>query len=471
MNALRVSFLGVAGLLVGACSSSSGGGFSDSGASTGSDTSSGTQVGSTSGTTGSITGTSSGTGGVGSTGFGTDTSSGSITGTGSGSTSGSGTGAGSGTGTGETTGSGTGTGTGGTTGSGTGTGTGGTTGSGTGTGASTGSGTGTGTSGSTGSATRTGSGTISASGLPSPTTTGVAKPSGTAGGLKVLPWAGFTGAVSFTLDDANQCQISDYSTLEGLGVHFTFFLIGMKISTNQSGWAQALKDGHEAANHTWDHMTISQSNVDQGASTIQSSLGVRPYSFAAPNGTNGSGGYEPFAEKAHLMDRGVEDGLYMPDNSSGLDQYNSPGFIPAQDEPASMMETEISSARTAGAWRVFTVHGFEGSESSGVYQPLNLSDFVSTVQYATGLGDMWVDSFGTVGAYWLGKTAFDKTTPTTSGTSQTWKWTLPANYPPGKYLRVTVTGGTLTQNGTTLQWNTHGYYEISLDAGSLTLSP
>jgi len=60
---------------------------------------------------------------------------------------------------------------------------------------------------------------------------------------------------------------------------------------------------------------------------------------------------------------------------------------------------------------------------------------------------------------------------TTSGSDQTWTWTLPAHFPPGKCLRVTADGGTLKQGGTPLVWDPHGYYEVSLDAGALTLSP
>jgi hypothetical protein len=48
---------------------------------------------------------------------------------------------------------------------------------------------------------------------------------------------------------------------------------------------------------------------------------------------------------------------------------------------------------------------------------------------------------------------------------------LPAHFPPGKYLRVNVTGGTLTQKGAPLPWDPHGYYEVALDAGALTLAP
>jgi hypothetical protein len=36
---------------------------------------------------------------------------------------------------------------------------------------------------------------------------------------------------------------------------------------------------------------------------------------------------------------------------------------------------------------------------------------------------------------------------------------------------VTVPGGTVKQNGTALSWDPHGYYEIELDALSVTVSP
>jgi hypothetical protein len=50
----------------------------------------------------------------------------------------------------------------------------------------------------------------------------------------------------------------------------------------------------------------------------------------------------------------------------------------------------------------------------------------------------------------------------------TWRWTLPPNFPPGRKLRVVVDGGTLTQNGMPLSWDRHGYYEVALDAQSLS---
>ena len=53
----------------------------------------------------------------------------------------------------------------------------------------------------------------------------------------------------------------------------------------------------------------------------------------------------------------------------------------------------------------------------------------------------------------------------------TYSWSLPAHFPPGQYLRVTVDGGTVKQCGTELPWNDHGYYEVALDAWSLTITP
>ena len=39
------------------------------------------------------------------------------------------------------------------------------------------------------------------------------------------------------------------------------------------------------------------------------------------------------------------------------------------------------------------------------------------------------------------------------------------------WRRVTVDGGTLSQNGTPLAWDRRGYYEVSLDAQSLSWAP
>jgi len=84
---------------------------------------------------------------------------------------------------------------------------------------------------------------------------------------------------------------------------------------------------------------------------------------------------------------------------------------------------------------------------------------------------VWIDKMVTIGAYWRAQKALTDAIVTTSGTSKTYSWTLPDHFPPGQFLRVKVDGGKLKQCDTELTWDDHGYYEIALDAGSVTLSP
>ena len=294
--------------------------------------------------------------------------------------------------------------------------------------------------------------------------------------MKVLKWAGFNAALSYNFDDTNTSQMANYNPsggggLNSLGVHYTFYVWANKLASYNlsTTWDVVLKDGNEFGNHTYDHTTVSLSNVQQGESTIEADFpGVKVYTFAAPNGTTG---YEPFAQdQNYLLDRGVADGLMMPGNDTAPSPWNTYCYIPPTSAPAKDFENEIDGARSGGGWRVILVHGFNGG-TDGAYQPVNFSDYVTQVKYAKSFPDLWIDTMVNVGSYWRGQIAFNGAKMATSGTSTTYTWTLPTNFPPGHYLRVTVTGGTLTQDGKTLPWDTHGYYEVALDAGSLTISP
>ena len=318
------------------------------------------------------------------------------------------------------------------------------------------------------------SGPPPASGLAVPPGTAtVAKPTGAVGGLKVVSWAGFKAAVTYTFDDANQSQVDHYSSLEALGVHYTFFLIGAKVATNLSAWKQAIKDGHEIGNHTQTHdgndgtFPGYPQDISEGQTTIENALGITLYTMAAPNG---DAGYSSPAQTYYFMNRGVADGLYMAGNETAPSPFNGYCYIPPASAPASDFNSEVDGAVNGGGWRVVLVHGFVGG-TDGAYQPVNLSDFVSGVNYTKSKGNVWIDTYMNVGAYWRGGNAVAKATAATSGSNTTYTWTLPAHFPPGKYIRVTVTGGTPSQRGTALAWDPHGYYEVSLDAGSLTLGP
>jgi hypothetical protein len=296
---------------------------------------------------------------------------------------------------------------------------------------------------------------------------------GAVGGLKVLNWAGFAAAVSYNFDDSNSSQISNYAALEALGVHYTFYAWGSRIPGALAAWQQAVTDGHEMGNHTQDHSDATltagngQSDVDQCDSTLKTSLAVTAYTFAEPNGT---AGWETPAMVHHFLSRGVADGLMMPGDETMTPPNNLHCYIPPTGAATSAFNAEVDGAVSGGGWRVILVHGFTGGNDSA-FQPVDIGQYTAGVTYAKSRTNLWIDTMINVGAYWRGQNAFNKATMTPSGSSTTYTWTLPANFPPGKYLRVTVTGGNVTQSGTALPWDPHGYYEISLDVGSLTVGP
>ncbi|HET9931676.1 MAG TPA: polysaccharide deacetylase, partial [Polyangiaceae bacterium] len=169
-----------------------------------------------------------------------------------------------------------------------------------------------------------------------------------------------------------------------------------------------------------------------------------------------------------LLNRGVSNGIIAPKDYTN--PFNTFCFIPDEKAPATDFNKQVDQARTNGGWRIVLVHGFVGG-TDGAYQPVEFDQFASAVTYAKSLGDVWIDTMVAVGAYWRGQKALSQAQMTTSGDSTTYTWTLPPHFPPGRTLRVTVDGGTLSQNGAPLAWDEHGYYEISLDALSLTISP
>jgi peptidoglycan/xylan/chitin deacetylase (PgdA/CDA1 family) len=321
--------------------------------------------------------------------------------------------------------------------------------------------------------------TVSASGYPAPGAGGVAKPTGTGSMVTVLDWAGFKSAISFTFDDTNQSQIDHYKELQALNdkgnnVRYTFFLWTGKSEISNSTWPQAQKDGHELGNHTKSHQSAANAaDIQAAEDTIKSMFGSVAYSLAAPNGDSS---YEGAAKGKFLTNRTAGDsGGVAPTDNPATRQFALPCIIPATGASASAMEAPLNTAVTAGKWEIFLVHGFTGG-SDGAYQPVDIGQFTSVVSWAKtqANGMVWIDSVGTVSSYWVAEYNFNKLTPTTSGTDKTWTWKttdFSNPFPTGKYLRVKTDGGTLKQGNTTLTWDDHGYYEISLDAGTLTLSP
>jgi peptidoglycan/xylan/chitin deacetylase (PgdA/CDA1 family) len=302
-------------------------------------------------------------------------------------------------------------------------------------------------------------------GLPVPPGDPVPRPDGEPGGLTVLDWAGFRGAVTYTFDDANSSQIDHYAELQALGVPMTFYLITSKREAASPIWARAVADGHELGNHSHRHQHAATSaDLDAATDFIRRTFGAEVYTMASPYG---DGSYPPLAPDRFLANRGVVNGLVGANDDA--DPFNLNCWSPPAGARADVYNVEVDAAREAGKWFIVLVHGFTGG-SDGAYQAVDLGEFVASVKHAQAFGDLWLDSMVDVAAYWRAQKMLSGVSPTRSGDATTWTWTLPPHFPPGRALRVKTTGGTLAQAGKPVEWDPHGYYEIALDAGSLTVN-
>jgi hypothetical protein len=362
--------------------------------------------------------------------------------------------------------------------SGGGTATGGTGGAAAGTGGSAGNATGGSAGNATGGSGGSGGGASGKSGLPVPPgASDVPRPSGTPGNLTVVNWAGFKSAVSYTFDDSLTSQTQNYTTLNATGVRMTFYIVSGN-NAMSAVWSMAARDGHEIANHTAHHCHDNGTGCSWGAyagslaneltqctTHITQTFGVGGvYTMAAPFGDPG---WATAAQSQFFINRGVAGGQIAPNDNTN--PFSLPCHVAGMNETAATgFNPTIDSSRTAGRWQILLLHSLGGD---GGYNPVMTSEVVASINHAKSFGDVWLDSVVNVGAYWRAQKVLSTVTPTTSGMDRTWTWTLPAHFPPGKYLRVRVDGGTLKQGGTALGWDGHGYYEIALDAGSVTLSP
>jgi len=328
-----------------------------------------------------------------------------------------------------------------------------------------------------------GSGT-SAPVLPVPAGPGdLPAPSGTTANLRVLSWAGFGSAVSYTFDDTQPSQIDHWPELKAEGIRMTFYANppASPSASYDATWKDAIAQGSEMGNHTISHcradLTSCGNNqppqygtmddeIDRCSVYLTNKLGQSGvWTFAHPYGDTG---YERYAPDRFILARGVGSGMITAAGTT--DPFNLPVIAAAGGEPASVFNGRIETARAQSGWIVFLFHSILPT-SSNWYAGVDIASITGSMAYAKAQGDVWLDSVVNIGAYWLGQRALMAKAPVATADSATWTWSLPACFPPGRVLRVTVEGGQLSQGGQPLTWNGHGYYEVALDAGSLTWTP
>lgn len=330
-------------------------------------------------------------------------------------------------------------------------------------------------------------------GLPTPPgAANVPRPSGAPGNLEVLDWAGFKSAVSYTFDDGQPSQIEHYAELQATGVRLTFFVNSASATWEAdfvSTFSQAVRDGHEIGNHTAHHChadpdgtlhgtdprtacpgASAGAELDDCTAFIKSTLGAsQVWTAASPFGDRG---FDAAVGERFFLNRSATGGTVAPNDDT--DPFHLPMWGPAANDTVEKFNAAVDRSRTAGRWVIMLLHSIAPTTSPW-YATVDISAITGSIAHAKSLADVWIDSMANVGAYWRAQKLVAAVTPAVSGTTQvptwSWTWTLPDHFPTGKSLRVRVDGGTLSQRGRALDWDSHGYYEITLDAGSLTLSP
>ena len=317
-----------------------------------------------------------------------------------------------------------------------------------------------------------------------PATREVARPVGNSGqpGLRVLDWAGFKAAVSYTFDDAQPSQIDHYPELKAQRVRATYY-----INTAPTGypgfdatWIDAVAQGSEIGNHTT-HRCRAAELTDNNASTCSAGLASAGGEFDDTNNyirskigqaavwtaayPFGDTDYRSAAASRFFIGRGVPGGMVAP--GAGSDALNLPiiGF-PGGDSLVTF-NNAVDNALSQGQWMIYLFHSLLPTTQNW-FAGEDIGVVTGNMAYAKSFGTVWLDSVVNIGAYWRGQQLLQAAVPNVSGGVTTWQWTLPANFPPGRKLRVVVDGGSLWQNGTALPWDRRGYYEVSLDARSLS---
>jgi peptidoglycan/xylan/chitin deacetylase (PgdA/CDA1 family) len=285
-----------------------------------------------------------------------------------------------------------------------------------------------------------------------------------AGPVTTVPWNGYPGAVSFTYDDARKSQIPTLMPqLDALSIKATFFLTygaGGDLSTNKAKWIAAAKNGHELANHTYDH-----ANVFSGTTQIKKmaddlrgfDASVEAVTFAYPNCSVGA----PTEVNAQaFMGRGCGGTSYAWGNQPA-DWNNIQGQILNAGAPGPGV-TAIDGAKSGNKWVSMIVHDVTASPDQYSLTPADNKKLLD----AAIADKVWIAPYGTVGAYYRAHFAMDAVT-VTGGSPWNLSWTSPhAKMPKSVKLKVKLAAATfgnsftVSQDGTTIPANADGSYTI-----------
>ena len=299
--------------------------------------------------------------------------------------------------------------------------------------------------------------------------------------LAVLDWAGFEASATYSYDDGQPSHIAHWEALKETGVPMTWYL--MTNSNWPAGydatWKDALANGHELGNHTHTHNNLVKyadsaaivADLDSCETYLRDRLGQEGTpSFAYPFGE--TGWKEHFDKNADGSARDASRFLFartVQNGRIGPRATIDPLFLPIFGVTGSHREAdfirELDAALAAKSWTIFMYHSILPGDNW--YAGVPLEDVLGSLDHARRGQKMWLDTVLSIASYWYAARLVRSLEPVDNADGQSWTWPLPAAFPGGRYLRVSIPQGSLWQGGRELAKHEAGFYEIALDEGTL----
>lgn len=293
--------------------------------------------------------------------------------------------------------------------------------------------------------------------------------------FEVIPWNGYKAALSLTFDDGDPIHLDvAIPELNKRGLRGTFYLITGKI-TRQDEWKKAFLSGQEIGNHTVTHRHTAELSPDDeknevvnARKTLEDLTGSPVLTLAYPF-VEISPGLKKWTEAENFAARGGGGTPYMtPDMDP--DWYNISSQTTMTAYAPDTYPKWVDQALAAGAWTVFMIHGIEGTQWG--WQPITKQAFTGLLDYLVKKkADLWTAPFGEVCAYWRAQKVLEQAEPKKDGSTTTLKWDIPANFPKGVKVKISVQGDglKLSQGGKALKPLSPGVYAVAFDAKELSL--
>jgi peptidoglycan/xylan/chitin deacetylase (PgdA/CDA1 family) len=300
-----------------------------------------------------------------------------------------------------------------------------------------------------------------------------------AGPVTTVPWNGFTGAVSFTYDDARTSQLPNLlPQLDALNLKATFYIsatgTGGDFEAKKSEWIQVAKKGHELGNHTRAHVNVP---ADPNAAAIITDMAnylrgldtsIESVTFAYPNcNVNGKTGIG--AE--NFISRSCGDVKYAWATQPS-DWMNIQALILTPSNTATAINS-INAAKSGNSWVSLIIHDVKENPDAYSVTPANNQSMLNAAVTAK----VWVDTYQNIAAYYRAHFAMDAAvaSPISSGWSITWTSPHP-KMPKSVKLRVKLDAATfgnrftVRQGSVTIAPETDGAYVIDFMKLSMTVT-